>query len=121
VQNEDAWQMQLIPELKSLEAGFQGEVRPVRLGQSAIDVLAIVAYHQPVSRAEVDRIWQRPCGAVLSQLVQRQLIALDSSTGPLRDRKFTTTDRFLGMIGLDSIGDLPQTAEISDMEDMLEG
>ncbi len=119
--HEEAWRLELIPELKSLEAGFQGEVRPVRLGQSAIDVLAIVAYHQPVSRHEVDRIWQRPCGAILSQLLQRQLIALDSSSGPLRDRKFTTTDRFLGMIGLDSIGDLPQTAEITDMEGILEG
>lgn len=121
VQADGGWQMELIPELAGLRTAFLGEARPARLAQSAVDVLAIVAYHQPISRVEVERIWQRPCGAVLSQLSQRNLLALTPDSGPIRDRKFITTDRFLQLLGLESIDDLPRTAELDELDDMLDG
>ena len=96
---------------------FQGEIREAKLAQSAVDVLAIVAYHQPVTRQEVERIWQRPCSSVLSQLIQRQLLDYESSEIAKRDRTFVTTDRFLKLMGLESLEDLPQTADVSDVGD----
>jgi len=117
VQKDGGWQMELIPGLNELHVAFQGEVREAKLAQSAIDVLAIVAYHQPVSRQEVERIWQRPCSAVLSQLVQRRLLEYDSAEAAKRDRLFVTSDRFLELMGLESLEDLPQTADVSDVGD----
>ncbi len=114
---DGGYQMELVPELESLRDGFMGEVREIKLPQNAIDVLAVVAYHQPVTRQEVDRIWQRPSGGLLSQLVQRNLLATESAAASSRDRTYVTTERFLELLGLESLQDLPQTTDVSDVDD----
>lgn len=90
---------------------FYGEVRKARLSQQAIDVLAIVAYHQPTTRDHVSELRSRDCNSVLNQLVKRELLAIATDPENPRIKLYRTTDRFLKLFGLDSLEDLPQSAE----------
>ena len=95
----------------SLRDRFYGRIREARLSQSAIDVLSIVAYRQPVSRDEVDEFRGMKSGSLLSQLTRRRLLQLTpkSSESPAR---YSTTKRFLELFGLESIDDLPQSEDL---------
>jgi segregation and condensation protein B len=102
------YQMALCEEYADLREHFYGKVREARLSQSAIDVLAIVAYNQPVTHEEIDRIRSRDSGPILSQLVRRDLVAIERPKDKKSKSIYRTTDRFLDLYNLDSLDDLPQ-------------
>jgi segregation and condensation protein B len=89
-----------------------GRVREAKLSQAAIDILAVVAYQQPTTRAEIDKLRGKPAGAMLSQLVRRDLLRMERPDKKPRDPKYYTTDRFLTLFGLDSLDDLPRSQDI---------
>jgi segregation and condensation protein B len=99
---------------------FYGEIREAQLNQFAIDILSIVAYQQPISRNELDKIRQRPSGSLLNQLVERQLLLVDP-TSPSSNKIYRTTDRFLELFGLTSIEDLPLAHEVDDIGEFFDG
>jgi segregation and condensation protein B len=103
----------LAEEYGVLRECFYGEVRRARLSQPAIDVLAIVAYHQPVRRERVNELRGRDCGSILNQLVKRKLLFAETESGRSRVKLYRTTDRFLDLFGLESIEDLPESEDIS--------
>ncbi len=107
-------QLALVAEFEPIRQQFYGQVRLAKLNQSAIDVLSIVAYNQPVSAEDVDNLRTRPSGAILNQLVKRQLLEVISESTQRRTRLYKTTDRFLDLFGLESISDLPRAE--SDLE-----
>ena len=100
--------MQLRRTFEALRYRFLGRVRDAKLSQQAIDVLAIVAYRQPLEREEIEKIRGKPCGGVLSQLVRRQLLRIEQTSGRPRRTRYLTTDRFLEVMGLESLSELPQ-------------
>lgn len=114
------YQLVLSEDLHAIRDPFYGEVREAQLTHQAVEVLAIVAYHQPVARSQVDKIRHRPSGAVLSQLCERKLLALDPASESTRDRRYVTTDRFLQLFGLAEIGDLPQAQEVDNIDEFFE-
>lgn len=93
---------------------FRETVEPRRLGRAALEVLAIVAYHQPVTRAEIEQIR----GVSMSKGTLDQL--LEAGWVRMRGRRRTpgrpitwgTTDAFLVHFGLDSVRDLPGLDEL---------
>jgi len=91
---------------------FFGRVREARLSQAAIDVLALVAYNQPVTRDRVDKLRDKPSGAILTQLVRRQLLRIERTEDKPRTVHYYTTERFLELFGLGDLKDLPQTQEL---------
>ena len=91
---------------------FYGKVREARLSQAAVDVLAIVAYQQPLSSEQISRLRGRPCSHVLSQLVRRGLLRIERRGEKRRTPYYFTTDRFLELFGLESLEDLPQSEEL---------
>ena len=101
------YRMTLCPEFLRLREQFYGKVREAKLTQAAVDLLAIVAYHQPIARDRVDQLRNQPSGGLLSQLVRRQLLQVEYTTEKPRRQVYRTTDRFLDLFGLDSIADLP--------------
>jgi len=105
------YRMVLRPEYFGLRNRFYGRVREARLSQAAIDVLAIVAYRQPLSVDEVNRLRDRPSGHLLAQLVRRRLLAVERSTEGGGKAVYRTTARFLDFFGLESLADLPQSEE----------
>ena len=105
------YQLTLRTEFASLRDKFYGRVREARLSQSAIDVLAIVAYHQPIEQEAVDKFRGKPSGGVLSQLVRRDLLSVERPAEKRAKPRYSTTGRFLDLFGLDSITDLPRSQE----------
>jgi segregation and condensation protein B len=86
--------------------------RPTRLSRPALETLAIVAYRQPLTRAGIESIRGVNCEAVLDSLERRGLIAeMDRQDTPGRPRLFGTTLRFLQIVGLERIDDLPPLGE----------
>jgi len=89
-----------------------------RLTQSALEVLAIIAYKQPVTRGEIEAIRGIKCDRVLEGLQKRELIEeVGRSTGIGRPILYGTTDAFLKYFGFASLRELP---EIEDIESAIE-
>jgi segregation and condensation protein B len=106
------YRMTLRDEFLRLRDSFYGRIRQARLSQVAVDLLAIVAYHQPISRDDIDHLRGQSSGATLAQLVRRQLLDVTYSQDQPRRKIYRTTDRFLDLFGLDSLEDLPSHEEI---------
>lgn len=81
----------------------------IRLGQSALETLAIVAYRQPVLRANIEAIRGVGCSEVLKQLMELDLVRISGRSEDLgRPYLYGTTRRFLQMFGLRSADRLPR-------------
>jgi len=86
--------------------------RPSRLSRAAMETLAIVAYRQPATKAVIEAIRGVDCEAVLEHLTERGLIdEIGRQETPGRPRLFGTTLRFLQLVGLERIEDLPPVSE----------
>lgn len=105
------YRLVLRDEFHSLRDVFYGRVKAAKLSQAAVDVLAIVAYKQPLTREEVDALRGRPSGSLLAQLVRRQLLRVERPHDKPRTPRFCTTDRFLQLFSLESLRDLPSTPD----------
>ena len=87
--------------------------REVRLSQDALEVLAVVAYHQPIKQAQVEELGKPGCGAVLRQLVRRELIAVERDSAQPREVNYKTTPRFLSLFGIRNLDELPRHEQVS--------
>jgi len=84
------------------------EPPPERLSAAALEVLAIVGYRQPVTRAEVDAIRGVDSSGSLRTLVEKGLVAVQGrKQAPGRPMLFVTTEQFLRTFGLQDLSDLP--------------
>jgi segregation and condensation protein B len=106
------YQMVLREEYAELAERAQNLGRAVRLSQAAIDVLAIVAYGQPMAGEDVSRLRGRPSNPALAQLVRRDLLRLERDSDDPRQIRYSTTERFLRLFNLNSIDDLPNTQDL---------
>lgn len=80
-----------------------------RLSAAALETLAIVAYRQPVTRAEMEAIRGVGCEDMLRQLMERDFVAIGGRTEDLgRPNVYVTSRRFLQAFGLSRIEDLPR-------------
>ncbi len=102
------YRLTLRTEHEGLRERFYGRVREAKLSQLAIDLLAIVAYHQPIDRQSIDKLIGRPCGAMLSQLVRRELLKIERTKEKPKKTLYSTDDRFLDLFQLESLDDLPR-------------
>ena len=109
----NGFHMQLCESCDHVRERFYGRMRQARLSQLAVDVLALVAYNQPVTRDEVDKLLNSglQTGRILNQLVRRDLLARRTTDGKPKRREYVTTDRFLQLFALDEIGDLPRSED----------
>ena len=105
------YKLVLRTEFAPLRDAFYGRIREARLSQSAVDVLAVVAYHQPVTQEEIDRVRGKPSGGILSQLVRRDLLSVERPPEKKAKPLYRTTDRFLGLFGLADLSELPRSQE----------
>ena len=87
-----------------------------RLSQTLLETLSIVAYRQPVARAEVERIRGVQCGDALRSLLDRRLVKVAGrSDQPGRPLLYATTSRFLEVFGLAGLEDLPNAKDLTRM------
>ena len=84
-------------------------VKKRKLTQSALEVLAIIAYRQPVTRGEIESVRGIKCERVIDGLVQKGLVKEAGRSSSLgRPILYATTDEFLRYMDIESIDDLPQ-------------
>jgi len=82
------------------------------LSKAALETLAIVAYRQPITRAEVEDIRGVQCGQVLRTLVEKRLLRVTGRSEELgRPMLYGTTSQFLQVFGLGSLSDLPKKSK----------
>ena len=87
------------------------------LSQAAMETLAVVAYRQPVTRADVERIRGVKCDYSIQSLLNKRLIQEAGRKDTVgRPMLFTTTDEFLSHFGLESLEDLPPLPEPEEAE-----
>ena len=95
----------------AVQRGLHPE-RPSRLSRAAMETLAIIAYRQPATKAVIESIRGVDCEAVLEHLTERGLIEeIARQDSPGHPRLFGTTLRFLQLVGLERIEDLPPVSE----------
>ena len=91
-------------------------VRVRRLSQAALEVLAIIAYRQPVTRSEIDSIRGIKSERVIDGLIDKGLIEISGrSEGVGRPLIYATTKEFLKKFGFSSLKDLPEVPEYEEM------
>lgn len=118
VQEDGHCKLQLCEDLIDVQNYFFGRNKAAKLSQGAIDVLAVVAYNQPVTKAKLEKIRKRASGSVLSQLLKRNLIVVADKDESVKEKSYETTPRFLELFGLEALNDLPQTSVVSDLEEL---
>ena len=106
------YRMAIREEFQGVRDKFHGRVRQARLSPAAVEVLAVVAYNQPLSADDVARQRGTPSGPILSQLVRRQLLRIDREPGRPRGGRYSTTERFLRLFGVESLADLPRGLDL---------
>ncbi len=102
------------PEFAGVIAAFARSQQTPRLSRPALETLAIIAYRQPVTRAELEAIRGVSCGEVLKTLMERRLITIKGRAEEVgRPILYGTTQRFLEQFGLASLKDLPAPSEVA--------
>jgi segregation and condensation protein B len=106
------YRYQTHPDLAPYVERFANREVSHRLSTAALETLAIVAYRQPVSRAQISALRGVNVDGVVRLLEQRGYIeAVGRAEGPGQPLLYATTDLFLERLGLDSLGQLPPVEE----------
>jgi len=91
-----------------------------RLSAPGLETLAVIAYRQPVLRADIEAIRGVNCGEIIRQLMERDLVRIGGRSEELgRPYLYSTTRRFLNLFGLASLDELPRADELREIS--LEG
>lgn len=92
------------------------KTRPPKFGQSSLETLAIIAYRQPITRAEIEYLRGVDCGGILKTLLEKKLIKiLGKKDVPGRPLIYGTTREFLELFSLKNLASLPTLKEIQDL------
>jgi segregation and condensation protein B len=101
------------PDLSGWVAKLKGVVRPPRLSPPALETMAVIAYRQPISRAEIEAVRGVDCSGTLDTLVERGVIRISGrSDAPGRPILYSTTPLFLEHFGLRDLEELPNSEEL---------
>jgi len=96
---------------------LRNEPPPVKLSQSALETLAVVAYRQPATRTELEHIRGVSAEAGLNKLIERELVYIVGRADlPGRPLQYGTTDKFLEFLGIKSLDELPASDVLSNRQ-----
>ncbi len=104
--------LSLRPQFRNLRERLAGAPREARLSRAAVDVLAVIAFRQPVTRSEIDSQRGSDSAGVIRQLLRLGLIVAEPPAASAAEPTYGTTQRFLELFGLKSLDDLPQTMDL---------
>ncbi len=114
VEVADGYQIVTRPQFADIVAEAQIVRRPRKLSQAALETLAVIAYRQPVSRAEIEEIRGVSVEGVLRSLQERGIIeAVGRGEGLGRPLLYGTTPLFFELLGVRSRDELPRLDDLS--------
>jgi segregation and condensation protein B len=111
---EGGYRMVLRPEFESVRNKIYGfGPKEVRLSRESLEVLALVAYRQPITKEQIEWAGKTNANAVLRQLLRREIIGLKRTGNTAKEVSYHTTPRFLQIFGLADLGELPRGEDLS--------
>jgi segregation and condensation protein B len=114
IESSNGWRLVTNPRFARWVRLLRNEPPPVRLSPSALETLAVVAYRQPVTRADIEQIRGVSADAGLQKLLERDLIYIVGRADlPGRPIQYGTTDGFLEFVGIKSLDELPASDVLS--------
>ncbi len=109
----EGWQLRTLPELAGYVRGLGRQLAAGRLSAAALETLAIIAYRQPIGRAEIEKIRGVGVSGVVKSLMEKKLVTVTGRAQVLgRPLLYGTTRDFLRHFGLAELGDLPRESEL---------
>lgn len=112
------WQLRTRPALQQYVIRHV-KAKSVKFSSSALETLAIIAYRQPVTRAEVEYLRGVDCGGVLRTLLEKKLVRiLGKKDIPGRPLIYGTSKEFLEIFGLKDLKSLPTLKEIQALDEV---
>tara|TARA_R100000027_G_scaffold38030_3_gene28046 strand:- start:11914 stop:12669 length:756 start_codon:yes stop_codon:yes gene_type:complete len=110
----DGFRMVVRPAYSDAVRLLRKEPRPARLSAAAMETLSIIAYRQPVTRSDMERIRGVSIDSALARLTEHQLVeAVGRAELPGRPTMYGTTDKFLDFCGIRSVEELPSSDVLS--------
>lgn len=114
VEGHSGWRLVTHPRFARWVRLLRNEPPPVKLSPSALETMAVIAYRQPVTRAEIEQIRGVSAEAGLSKLLERDLVYIVGRADlPGRPIQYGTTNAFLEFVGLKSLDELPSSDVLS--------
>lgn len=108
------YRVMTLPAFAPAVAKFQAARSSARLTRAGLETLAVIAYRQPVTRAQIEAIRGVACGEVLRNLLERRLISIVGRAEELgRPMLYGVSRQFLQMFGLSSVKDLPAVEDFA--------
>ena len=96
---------------------LRDEPREIKLSQAALETLAVIAYRQPATKAEIETIRGVSVDGAINRLLERDLIVIKGRADlPGRPIQYGTTETFLEFVGLRSLEELPSSDVLSPRE-----
>ncbi len=113
VEKADGWQLASDPNYARWVRGLFPAPKPARLSSPALETLAIIAYRQPITRADVEAVRGVTIDGVLQTLMERGLVKISGRAEiPGRPLLYETTEFFLDHFGLRNLDELPNVEEL---------
>ncbi len=111
---EGGYRMLLRQEYESVRNKSYGfGPKEVRLSQEALEVLALVAYQQPMTKEQIEQAGKSNPNGVLRQLIRREILGLTRTGKTAKDVTYHTTPRFLQIFGLADLSELPRSEDLN--------
>ena len=108
------WQILTAPRMGEVVRRLFQERRAERISAAALETLAVIAYRQPVTKAEIEAIRGVQVSPILRSLVERGLVrVVGRADVPGRPLQYGTTRSFLDRFGLSGLDDLPRDSELA--------
>lgn len=116
IEQSGAYQYAVRPEYGELLQQVSRHKIKKRLSQAALEVLAIIAYKQPISKPEIEQIRGVNSNEVVNSLLDKNFIEISGKSENLgRPLLYSTTDEFLRAFGINSIDELPKLKEFDEL------
>ncbi|WP_269525852.1 SMC-Scp complex subunit ScpB [Coraliomargarita parva] len=114
VEGPNGFQIVTAPQFAEFVRLLRGEPRPMKLSPAAMETMSIIAYRQPVTRAEMEAIRGVSVDSALNKLLELELIQVTGRAElPGRPIQYGTTDKFLEFTGIKDLDELPASDVLS--------
>ena len=114
VETSNGWRIFSRPEFASYIRALLPETKPERLSPPALETLAIIAYRQPITKANIEAVRGVSVDGVMQKVIDRGLVKIGGRADlPGRPLLYETTDAFLDHFGIKALEDLPNSGELS--------
>ncbi|MCI5082912.1 MAG: SMC-Scp complex subunit ScpB [Saprospiraceae bacterium] len=113
----DGYQFMTKPAYHETVGIYLKQTTKKRLSKAALETLSIIAYRQPVTKSDMEKIRGVSCDYAVQKLLEKELVAIiGRSDSPGKPLLYGTSEKFMDYFGLRSIKDLPRLKEFADPE-----